>query len=214
MNVLIGCEFSGIVREAFRKKGHNAWSCDLLDTEIPGNHIKGDVLEHLDNIDYTYDLIIAHPPCTYLCVTGNKWFYHPDDKHLPISERRPHPRFPDRRQKQTEALEFVSWLLAAPAHSICLENPIGVISRHYRKPDQIIQPFQFGHPEPKKTCLWLKNLPLLKPTKIVDPEYIISKSGKRLAKWYYQPSQSRKRQMDRERTFQGIADAMAKQWGK
>ncbi len=215
MNIIVACEFSAVVREAFRKRNHNAWSCDLLESEVPSKyHFKDDIQRVLSyKSSLTWDLMIAHPPCTYLCVTGNKWFYHPADKHLPLEQRRPHPRFPDRKKKQSDALDFIKFLLNSSIKKICLENPIGIISTKIRKPDQIIQPFQFGHPEPKKTCLWLKNLPKLVPTKIVEPEYMISKSGKRLAKWYYQPSQSRKRQRDRERTFQGIADAMAAQWG-
>lgn len=211
MKILVACEFSGVVREAFRKMGHDAWSCDIIPTEDNSPyHIQGDVLEQLDN---NWDLMIAHPPCTYLCVTGNKWFYHPDDKDLPTEQRRPHPKFPNRQQDKQNAIEFFIKLAQSHIPQICVENPVGIISTLWRKPDQIIQPFQFGHKEPKKTCLWLKNLPKLKPTKIVEPEYIISKSGKRLAKWYYTPSQSDKRTKDRERTFTGIADAMANQWG-
>lgn len=211
MKVLVACEFSQVVTKEFRKRGHEAFSCDLLPTEgDPKFHIQGDVLKILHKL---WDLIIAHPPCPFLCVTGNKWFYHPDDKHLPVEERRPHPRFPDRKKHRQEAIDFFMKFANAPAKKICIENPIGIMSTVWRKPDQIIQPFQFGHEEPKKTCLWLKNLSKLIPTKIVEPDYIVSKSGKKLARWYYQPSQSRKRQMDRERTFQGIAEAMAEQWG-
>ena|SRR3990167_1320109 len=212
-NVLIACEFSGIVRDAFIKKGHNAFSCDLLDSELPGPHFKDNVLNHLHD---GFDLMIAHPPCTYLCVTGNKWFYHPDDKDKPIEQRRPHPRFPDRREKQKEAIDFFNKLLDNNIPKICIENPIGIMSSLYRKPDQIIQPFEFGHSEPKKTCLWLKNLPLLKPTKIVKPEYYKSKSGKNLAVWYYKDAAKLtplEREKMRSRTFEGIAEAMADQWG-
>ena len=208
--VLIACEFSAIVRTEFEKRGFDAWSCDLLESEIPGKHIKDDVLNHLED---GWDLMIAHPDCRYLCVTGNKWFYHPDDKGLPIEERRPHPRFPNRKQDRAKAIEFFMSLANAPIEKICVENPIGIISTLWKKPTQIIQPFQFGHKEPKKTCLWLKNLPPLKPTKIVEPEYSISKSGKKLATWYYSPSQSLERTRMRERTFKGIAEAMAEQWG-
>ena len=211
LKVLVACEFSGVVREAFRKMEHDAWSCDIIPSEDNSPyHIQGNVLEQLDN---NWDLMIAHPPCTYLCVTGNKWFYHPDDKDLPTEQRRPHPKFPNRHQDKQNAIEFFIKLAQANIPQICVENPVGIISTLWRKPDQIIQPFQFGHKEPKKTCLWLKNLSKLKPTKTVKPEYIISKSGKRLPKWYYTPSQSDNRTKDRERTFTGIAEAMANQWG-
>ena len=146
MRILIACEFSGIVREAFRLKGHEAWSCDLLPSEIEGQHIQGDVLAHLDG---GWDMMIAHPPCTHLAVSGARWFK-------------------EKRTEQLEALEFVQKLLEAPIPRIALENPISIISSKIRKPDQIIQPWQFGHPESKKTCLWLKGLPKLQPTKILE----------------------------------------------
>src|SRR5678810_1187609 len=146
MKVLIACEFSGIVRDAFKEKGHDAWSCDLLDTEIPGQHIKDDVLKVLN---HGWDLMIAHPPCTHLSVTGARWFK-------------------DKKEEQEQALEFVRQLLNAPIEKIALENPISIISTRVRKPDQIIQPWQFGHGETKATCLWLKGLPLLVPTDIVS----------------------------------------------
>ena len=180
MKVLIACEFSGIVREAFAKLGHDVWSCDLLPTEIPGKHIQGDVR----NLDLTeYDLMIAHPPCTHLAVSGARWFK-------------------DKKQEQKDALEFVQWLMDAPVERIAIENPISIISSRIRKPDQIIQPWMFGHPETKATCLWLKNLPKLQPTNIVDGrEQRIHKmpGGKNQAK-------------NRSRTFTGIAEAMANQW--
>lgn len=206
MNVLVACEFSGVVREAFRKRGHNAWSCDLLPTEIQGNHYQMDLLELLfwdssRNTSY-WDLMIAHPPCTYLAVTGNKWF-NPEYKD----------RFPDREQQRDDAIEFFMKIATSTIPRIAIENPVGIMSTLWRKPDQIIQPFQFGHPEPKKTCLWLKNLPKLEPTAIVEPEYFTSKSGKRLAKWYFQPSNTPERKKMREKTFEGIAEAMADQWG-
>lgn len=202
MKVLVACEFSGIVREAFIKKGHDAWSCDILSTEIEGNHIKKDIREVLD-WNWEWDLMIAHPPCTYLTITGNKWF-KPEYKD----------RFPNREEQRKEAIEFFMLLANANIKKIAIENPVGVMSTLWRKPDQIIQPYQFGHSEPKKTCLWLKNLPQLQSTNIVEPEYMISKSGKRLAKWYYQPSYTPERTKARSRTFQGIADAMAEQWSK
>lgn len=181
MKVLIACEFSGIVREVFRKRGHDAWSCDLLDTEIAGNHIKQDVLKVLDQ---EWDLMIAHPPCTHLAVSGARWF-----------------KYKEKEQKQ--ALDFVRKLLNAPINKIVLENPISIISTKIRKPDQIIQPWQFGHGETKATCLWLKNLTKLKPTNIVEGrENRIHKMG---------PSENRGKL--RSITYQGIANAMAEQWG-
>lgn len=181
MNILIACEFSGIVREAFKAKGHNAWSCDLLDTEIPGQHFICDVREILND---PWDLMIAHPPCTHLAVSGARWFK-------------------DKEKEQQEALEFVQMLLDAPINKIALENPISIISSRIRKPDQIIQPWMFGHGETKKTCLWLKNLPLLKPSNIVK-----GREGR-----VHNMSPSPERWKDRSRTYLGIAEAMANQWG-
>lgn len=181
MKVLIACEFSGIVREEFRKRGHDAWSCDLLPTEIPGQHLQEDVISVLSN---GWDLMIAHPPCTHLAVSGARWF------HL-------------KRREQIQALDFVQQLLDAPIEKIALENPISIISSKIRKPDQIIQPWQFGHGETKATCLWLKNLPLLTPTNIVEG---------REAKVHKEPP-SPDRWKNRSRTYQGIAQAMAEQWG-
>lgn len=182
MNVLVACEFSGVVRDAFTSLGHNAWSCDLLPTEKNGNHIQGDVLKILD---MSWDLMIAHPPCTFLAISGARWFK-------------------SRRREQADALAFVSSLLSAPISRIALENPISVISTRIRKPDQIIQPWQFGHGETKATCLWLKGLPKLVPTKIVagrDPRVHMASPGPN--RW-----------KERSRTLVGIADAMASQWGQ
>ncbi len=212
--VLIACEFSGIVREAFKKQGWDAWSCDILPTEIEGQHIQDDVLKHLDD---GWDMMIAHPPCTYLCVSGAGWYYDPKDKHLPIEKRRPHPKYPNRRQDQKDAITFFMSLIDAPIPKIAVENPIGVMSKTYRKPDQIIQPYQFGEEASKATCLWLKGLPKLIPTKIVSKgEFYYPKSGAtRRPKWFadsaYLPKEER--QKARSKTFKGIADAMAEQWG-
>ena len=186
MKVLIACEFSGIVRDAFISRGHSAWSCDYLPTERPGPHILGDVLTVLED---GWDMMIAHPPCTYLTVSGNKWMNH--------------PRFPDRPRQREGALEFVRTLLNAPIPKIALENPIGVISSRIRKPDQVIQPWMFGHGETKATCLWLKGLPKLTPTDVVD--------GREQRLHYLPPSKDRWK--ERSRTFPGIAKAMADQWG-
>ena len=181
MRVLVACEFTGTVRDAFRERGHDAVSCDLLPSEKPGPHITGDVLDHLAG----RDLIIAHPPCTYLCSSGARWF----------SGRRP---------EQEAALKFVRDIMGAPCDRIAVENPIGVMSTRIRKPTQIIQPWQFGHGETKATCLWLKNLPKLKPTNIVKGRET------RIHKMPPGPN----RGMDRSRTYQGLADAMADQWGR
>ena len=181
MKVLIACEFSGIVRDAFIKLGHDAMSCDLLPTERPGPHYQGDVRDVLGG---GWDLMIAHPPCTHLAVSGARWFK-------------------DKQKEQREALDFIWLLLDATIYRIALENPVSIISTRIRKPDQIIQPWQFGHGETKKTCLWLKNLPNLVPTDIVP--------GREQRIWKMPPSATRG--YERSRTFQGIADAMAMQWG-
>ncbi len=181
MRVLVACEFSGAVREAFRDMGHNAWSCDLLETEIPGPHIVGDVLDLLGD---GWDLMIAHPPCTHLAVSGARWWK-------------------DKQQEQADALEFVRALMAAPIDRIALENPISKISSAIRKPDQIVQPWQFGHGETKATCLWLKGLPKLQPTDVVE--------GREPKVHHMAPGPNRWR--ERSRTYAGIAAAMANQWG-
>jgi hypothetical protein len=202
MKVLIACEFSGIVRNAFTSRGHDACSCDLLDTEKQGNHIIGDVRDILND---KWDLMIAHPPCTYLTVTGNKWM-NPKYKQ----------RFPTREQDRKEAIEFFVALGKAPIHKIAIENPVGIMSTVWRKPDQYIQPYFFGEQYSKKTGLWLKNLPLLKSTnKISQGERVVFKSGKTMPKWYADAAKlpSHERSKIRSRTFQGIADAMATQWG-
>jgi site-specific DNA-cytosine methylase len=181
VKVLVACEFSGVVRDAFIARGHDAISCDLLPSESPGPHIQRDIRE----IDLSvYDLMIAHPPCTHLAVSGARWFK-------------------DKQKEQAEALNFVRYLLEAPVLKIALENPISVISSRIRKPDQIVQPWMFGHGETKATCLWLKNLPKLKPTNIVNGrEHRV-----------HQEPPSPERWKNRSRTLQGIADAMAAQWG-
>jgi site-specific DNA-cytosine methylase len=181
MRVLVACEFSGVVREAFAKKGHDAWSCDLLPTEIPGQHIQGDVLSILNQ---GWDLMIAHPPCTHLAVSGARWFK-------------------DKKEEQAEAIKFFMVLVKAPIDKICIENPVCIMSTKWRKPNQIIQPWQFGHGETKTTCLWLKNLPTLKPTNIV---------GGRDDRIHKMPPSDDRWKL-RSITYQGIADAMAEQWG-
>jgi hypothetical protein len=192
MNVLVACEYSGTVRDAFLDLGHNAWSCDLLPTDSPrGIHYQGDVRDLL--VDSKWDLLIAHPPCTHLAVSGARWFK-------------------DKQQQQKEALEFVQMLMDAPVPRICIENPVSVISSRIRPPDQIIQPWMFGHEATKTTCLWLKNLPKLEPTNIVDKgKRHVTKSGKSLPEWYNLPP-SEDRWKIRSKTFEGIAKAMAEQW--
>ena len=181
MKILVACEFSGIVRNAFARRGHDAWSCDLLPSEIEGNHLQTDVRSILAD---RWDLMIAFPPCTYLCSSGARWW---TSKQL----------------QQKSALKFVRELMNAPIPKIAIENPVGVISTKIRKSDQIIQPWQFGHPETKATCLWLKNLPLLKPTNIVNGRH---------PRVHYEPPSS-DRWKNRSRTYLGIAEAMAEQWG-
>ena len=181
MKVAVLCEFSGTVRDAFIRRGHDAISCDLLPTEAPGPHIQGDLREH----DWSgYDLIIAHPPCTHLAVSGAAWFKY-------------------KQAEQAEALEFVRWIMALPVPRLALENPVLIISTRIRKPDQIIQPWQFGHGETKATCLWLRGLPKLVPTNIVE--------GREQRLHRLPPSPNRWKL--RSKTFQGVADAMADQWG-
>lgn len=181
MNILVACEYSGTVREAFRKLGHFAWSCDILpsDDNSPYHH-QCDVRNVLDR---GWDLMIAHPPCTHLAVSGARWFK-------------------DKQQEQKESLEFVELLMNAPIKQIAIENPISIISSRIRKPDQIIQPWMFGHGETKATCLWLKNLPKLQPTNIVE--------GREARIHKLPPSPDRWK--IRSKTYQGIADAMAQQW--
>ena len=181
MRVLIACEYSGTVRDAFIAKGHDAVSCDLLPSDKPGPHYQGDVF---DVINDGWDLMIAHPPCTHLAVSGARWFK-------------------DKVTEQAEALDFVRRLMNVHIDRICIENPVSIISSRIRKPDQTIQPWQFGHGETKRTCLWLKGLPKLVPTDIVD--------GRDQRIWKLPPSPDRWK--IRSATFQGIADAMANQWG-
>jgi len=183
MNILIACEFSGIVRDTFIRKGHNAWSCDILPCDRDNEkHYQCDVRQILN---LKWDLMIAHPPCTHLAVSGARWFKN-------------------KQKEQEEALEFVRLLLNCDIPKIALENPVSIINTKIRKPDQIIQPWQFGHGETKKTCLWLKNLPILIPTKIV--------SGRENRIWKMPPSKDRGKK--RSITYSGIADAMGEQWGE
>ena len=200
MRVLVACEFSGIVRDAFRARGHDAWSCDILPTERPGPHIQGDVLAILGD---GWDLMVAHPPCTYLSVSGARWCSGDSARAV------------DRRVRRGQALDFVRALLDAPIPRIALENPVSIISSQIRKPSQTFHPCDFGHTVEKRTCLWLKNLPKLVPTNRVQPEYVTSGTGRRWSKWFWDTSMIpyRDRGHARSITFQGVADAMADQWG-
>jgi hypothetical protein len=191
MRVLIACEFSGTVRDAFAKLGHDAWSCDILPSESEGQHIQGDALRAMHS--GRWDMMIAHPPCTHLAVSGAAWFHK-------------------KQVEQAEALDFVRALLAAPIDKIALENPISIISTRIRKPDQIIQPWMFGHPEQKSTCLWLKGLPKLAPTNDVKAEMLLLPKNQRERLHYLPPGPDRWKL--RSKTFQGIANAMAAQWGQ
>lgn len=181
MRILIACEFSGIVRDAFAARGHRVWSVDLLPTEQPGQHVQAPVETVLKQ---RWDMMIAFPPCTYLARSGARWW-------------------PQRQTEQQDALAFIQLLMTAGIPKIAIENPIGIISTRIRKPDQIIQPWWFGHGQTKATCLWLKNLPLLTPTNIV--------AGRKPKTHYEPPGPDRWR--NRSRTLPGIADAMAAQWG-
>jgi hypothetical protein len=182
MRVLIACEYSGRVRDAFRRRRHDAWSCDLLPCEAdPRWHLQQPVEQLLDQ---GWDLMIAHPPCTHLATSGSRHFYR-------------------KQQEQAEALDFVRLLMAAPIPRWCLENPVSVISSAIQRPDQIIQPWQFGHGEVKATCLWLKNLPRLKPT-----DCVVGREAR-----IHQMPPGPDRWKERSRTYLGVADAMGEQWG-
>ena len=220
MNVLVACEESQAVCKAFRERGHNAYSCDILECSggHPEWHFKQDVLQvipnhggMLENGEEYYlpdgekwDLMIAHPPCTYLSVSGARWLYHPDDA--------------DRRKMKQEAIEFFMQFTKTDIEHWAIENPVGCMNSEYRKPDQIVQPFWFGDHASKKTCLWLHNLPLLKPTNMVEegPRVVLS-SGRSLPKWYSDSFNTRisteERRKLRSKTFPGFAEALAEQWG-
>lgn len=227
MNVLVACEESQRVCTAFREKGHNAFSCDILPCSggHPEWHIQGNVLSILNGSGKTtadfstlfetqdgshhelpekWDLIIAHPPCTYLTLAGNKWF-KPEFAD----------RFPDRQKQRKEAVDFFMAIASADCDKIAIENPVGIMSSQWRKPDQYIEPFMFGDPEKKKTGLWLKGLPLLKPTNIVEPVIIHCKSGANEPRWHMETMHLPKEERSRVRsqTFPGIARAFAEQWG-
>lgn len=202
--ILIACEESQTVCKAFRKEGFEAYSCDILDCSgnKPEWHIKSDALK--EAYSNKYHLIIAHPPCTYLTVTGNKWM-KPEYKQ----------RFPNRQQQRKEAIDFFIQLYNAPAYHIAVENPVGIISTVFRKPDQYVHPYHFGDPHSKKTGFWLKNLPKLKYTNIVEPEMYTYKDGRKDPIWHVNTLKlpPEERSKARSKTFEGMAKAMAKQWG-
>jgi hypothetical protein len=196
VKVLVACEYSGVVRDAFIAKGHDAMSCDLIPTDAHGPHYQGDVR---DVLDYGWDLMIAHPPCTYLSVSGMHWTTR--------GLRDP--------QLTEDALAFVRFLLDAPISRVAIENPISVISSRIRKPDQIVQPWMFGHDASKATCLWLKGLPLLRPTQSVEPRMVNGRKrwGNQTDSGQNKLGPSADRWKIRSETFSGIACAMAEQWG-
>jgi len=223
MKVLIACEETQAVCKEFRKRGHHAFSCDLVPcrfTDHPEWHVMCDVLEIIDGYTNfytqdgeihdevsagTWDLIIAHPPCTFLTCTGNRWFKEEYGMKASI-----------RKESRKAAIDFFMEFTKVNCKAMAIENPVGCMSTHYRKPDQIIQPYQFGDPYRKTTCLWLKNLPKLEPTKIVEPEiyYYEAKNGriKSDSKWRMKVKEWNRSEI-RSRTFPGIAKAMAEQWG-
>ena len=227
MNVLVACEESQEVCKAFRAKGHRAFSCDIQECSggHPEWHIQGDALDILNPKDHgnntldavwfvtmdgrfhetpRWDLIIAHPPCTYLTLAGNKWF-KPEYKD----------RFPDREREREDAVAFFMQFANADCDRIAIENPVCIMSSRWRKPDQYIEPYFFGEPEKKKTGLWLKGLPLLKPTNIVEPVIVHCASGANEPRWHMETMKLPKeeRSKARSKTFPGVARAMAEQWG-
>jgi hypothetical protein len=216
--VLIACEESQATTLAFRELGFEAFSCDLLPASggHPEWHFQQDVFEV---IDQGWDLMIAHPPCTFLAGSSVQWLSHPEDSHLPYSQRRPHPKYPTRRQDMLDSMEFVMKLYHAPIPRVAIENPVGLLSSRWRKPDQIVQPWWFGDPATKTTCLWLRGLPKLVATDVVDKgERTVFASGKSHPKWYADALKNARtkeeRQTLRSKTFPGMARAFAEQWGK
>ncbi len=234
-NILIACEESQAICKAFRESGHNAYSCDIIECSggHPEWHFKEDAFLVIANFggkletgeDYslpsgeTWDLMIAHPPCTYLSVSGARWLYDPKDAGLPVEQRREHPHHPGRRALKKEAEEFFMRFTQTKIKRWAIENPVGCMNSVYRKPDQIVQPFWFGDSASKKTCLWLHNLPPLHATKFVDPgERVVLSSGRSLPKWYSDSFNTKisteERRRLRSKTFPGFAQAVAEQWGE
>jgi hypothetical protein len=218
MKILVGCEESQTICKAFRALGHDAFSCDLLPESggHPEWHLQMDIFEAIKMKDW--DLLVAHPPCTFLAGSAVQWLSHPEDKELPFEDRRPHPKYPTRRQDMLDSVDFVKALYNCSIPRVAIENPVGLLSSKFRKPDQIIQPYMFGDEATKTTCLWLRNVPNLKPTHIVGKgDRVTYKSGKSHPKWYADALANAKtkqeRQTLRSKTFQGIANAIADQWG-
>lgn len=221
MRILVACEESQTITKELRALSHEAFSCDILPCSggHPEWHLQQDVFEI---IDQDWDMMIAHPPCTFLTVAGARWFYHPDDRDLPVEKRRPHPKYPSRRKEQKDALDFVRRLMDAPIDKIAIENPVGAINSKIRKPDQIVHPYHFGEHARKATCLWLKNLPLLEHTDVVDPgktfNWVDKRTGKKKSQslWFYEiyrnGNTAEERRRMRSKTFKGMAEAMADQW--
>jgi hypothetical protein len=238
MRILVACEESQAITKELRLLGHDAFSCDLLPCSggHPEWHFKQDVFKVIQNAkkqklqngeylnlnsdwDGKWEMMIAHPPCTFLAVSGARWYYHPEDNKLPFDQRRPHPRFLDRAKDREEAMAFFIKLCESPIEKIAVENPVGIISTRYKKPNQTIHPWMFGDEASKATCLWLKNLPILEPTMIVGKgERVLLSSGKSLPKWYSdaltKSKSSAERRTMRSKTFAGMARAMAEQWTK
>ena len=205
MRVLVACEYSGRVREAFARRGHEVMSCDLRPTEQPGNHYQGDVRDVLYD---GWDLMIGHPYCTFNTLAGIRWMYHPEDTHLPPEQRRRHPQYPNRMADFEEGAAFFNLLMQAPINQICLENsqPHGLAMSRIGRYTQVVQPWMFGEPYTKGACLWLKNPPPLVPkTKKAD--------FARIEAACHNASPGPDREKERSRTYQGIADAFAEQWG-
>jgi hypothetical protein len=207
MRILMACEESQVVCKAFRERGHEAYSNDIIDCsgDHPEWHLKMDVFEAIASRHW--DMMIAFPPCTFLTVTGNKWF-KPEYKN----------RFPEREREREDAIQFFLKLTRTGIKKWAIENPVGIMSTEYRKPNQIVHPYYFGHEEAKKTCFWLRGLPRLngnlnRADLKFEPDYMVTKSGKRLPRWFGEPSFTKDRQKMRSRTFDNIASAMAAQWG-
>ncbi len=218
MRIIIGCEESQAVMIAFRNAGHDAYSCDLQPCSggFPEYHFQEDIFEVLKR-EKPFDVGVFHPPCTFIAGSSVQWLSHPDDKLLPFDNRRPHPKYPERRKDMEDSVSFVKALYNCGIPKIAIENPIGLLSSKWRKPDQIIQPYMFGDEATKTTCLWLLNLPNLIPTQLVGKgERMHFASGKSHPAWYAEAFKAKtkaERQRLRSKTFPGIANAMANQWG-
>ncbi|MDD4922197.1 MAG: hypothetical protein PHS30_06940 [Bacteroidales bacterium] len=216
--ILVGCEESQAITKAFRALGHEAYSCDLLPCSggHPEWHLQMDIFEAIKL--KPWQLLVAHPPCTFVAGSSVQWLSHPDDKLLPFDERRPHPKYPNRRQDMKDSVTFVKALYNCEIPRVAIENPVGLLSTLWQKPDQKVQPYFFGDEATKTTCLWLKNLPLLQSTNIVGKgERVVFKSGKSHPAWYAEALSKAKtkqeRQTLRSKTFPGMANAIAMQWG-